>query len=98
MLPRGRYEALYRQIVDVVGLDMVDDGGERGLIEAADLNSIAEVLDATSGVSTGAARDPGDPIVQKERGRVANVLIRHPGDERRSRIHASVLSPMDIPR
>jgi hypothetical protein len=82
-------------------LNLIDDGEERCLVEKVrpiELDSLSEVLDATPSVRTGAAGDADDPVVQIEEvlGKVAAVLSRNPGDERRSQLHASVLFPTDV--
>ena len=102
MLPGGRDEALRRQVVDLVGLDLVDDGEERRLVEkvrAKELDAVAEVLDATTGVRTGAACDTDDPVAKVEEvlGQIAAVLTGDAGDERRSRIHAPVIPSPGYP-
>src|SRR5215208_5279395 len=98
LLPGGRDEALRRQVVDLVGLNLIDDGEERCLVEevcAKELDAIAEMLDAATSVRTRAACDTNDTVakVEKVLGQIAAVLTGDAGDERRSGIHAPV-SPL----
>jgi hypothetical protein len=84
-------------------LDLVDDGEERRLVEkirANELDTIAEVLDAATGVRARAACDPDDTVVKVEQvlSQVASVLTSYAGNERRSRIHPPVSSLPHVPR
>src|SRR5215217_181834 len=103
LLPRGRYKALCREVVDLVGLNLIDDGEERRLVEqvgAKKLDAVAEMLDSVTGVRTRATGDTDDTVAKVEEvlGQIATVLTGDAGDERRSRIHALATPLPDNPR
>jgi hypothetical protein len=76
---------------------------ERCLVEkirAKELDAIAEMLDAATGVRTRAACDTDDTVaeVKEVLGEVASILTSDASDECRSRIHPPVFPFSHVPR
>ena len=81
LVPRRRHKALRREIVDLVGLGVTNDGGEGMLVEQVrgdDVNAIQQVADPLVRVVRCAAHDADDlvPLLQQQLGQVGSVLPR----------------------
>ena len=92
--PRGRHEGLGREIVDLVGLDVVQQRDERELIEQITLAQIDPVLQVGDPLEliAGRAADHAHDLVallQKEFRQVGPVLPRDAGNERASLGHSA---------
>src|ERR1035437_569387 len=87
LVPRSRHKALSCQVVDLVGLDRLDRGGQRRLVKEValdQLKTLPEMLDSLIGVGAGPPGHPNDAVAllkQKLR-EVGAVLAGDPGNER----------------
>jgi len=89
LVPAGRHERLRGQVVDLVGLHVAEQPGQRELIEQValvQLDPALQVGDALELLLRGAAHHAVDLVAlrQQELREVAAVLPGDPGDERAS--------------
>ena len=86
LIPRRRHERHRREVVELVGPDVVDDADQRQLIEQVgrlERDAIEQVLDAPVVGRAGAADDPEDlvALLEQQLGEIRPVLTGDAGDE-----------------